>query len=114
MLALLIVVAPIQAQETSKKEKKSKYNTESFWVNSDCDMCKTRIESACDIKGVRSVLYDKDAFLLTVSYRPQILSLEEIHEAIARVGYDTSLRKASDEAYQNLPDCCQYDRKKQK
>lgn len=98
--------------QNTEKEQKKKYVTETFWVNSDCDMCKARIERACDLKGVRSAVYDKDQFLITVVFRPDKITLEEIHEAIASIGYDTSMREASEEAYLALPDCCQYDRKK--
>jgi mercuric ion binding protein len=98
--------------KTQNKEKKKKYVTETFWVNSDCDMCKTRIEKACDLKGIRSAIYEKDKFLLTVVYRPDKISLINIHKAIALIGYDTSMQEASEEAYLALPDCCQYDRTK--
>ncbi len=98
--------------QNNDKERKKKYVTETFWVNSDCDMCKARIEKACDVKGIRSAVYEKDKFLLTVVFRPDKITLEEIHDAIARIGYDTSQRMATDEAYQSLPDCCQYDRTK--
>jgi hypothetical protein len=33
-----------------------------------------------------------------------------IHKNIAAVGHDTQKVKATDEAYNNLHDCCKYDR----
>jgi hypothetical protein len=36
--------------------------------------------------------------------------LEQIHKAIAAVGYDTELFKATDESYNNLHFCCKYER----
>lgn len=82
-----------------------------FWVNHDCGKCKQRIENAADIKGVISASYNEDSEMLTVVFKPKKVTLEEIHQAIANAGYDTSMIKASDEAYGKLPGCCQYDRK---
>ncbi len=84
--------------------------TESFWVNRDCEMCKAKIEAAADIKGVKTVSYDMDSYMLTVVYNPKKITIEQIHQSIANAGYDTSMIKASEEAYGNLPGCCQYDR----
>ena len=36
--------------------------------------------------------------------------LEDIHKAIANVGYDTDKIKAKDEVYKDLHKCCKYDR----
>ena len=37
-------------------------------------------------------------------------SLDEIHQRIAAVGYDTDKIKANDEAYAKLDECCKYER----
>ena len=82
----------------------------SFWVNRDCEMCKAKIEQAADLKGVKSIAYDMDSYMLTVVYNPSKISIEQIHQSVADAGYDTSLIKASESAYNALPGCCQYDR----
>lgn len=82
----------------------------SFWVNRDCPMCAKKIETAADLKGVKVATYDMDTYMLSVVYNPKKITIEQIHQAIADAGYDTSLIKASADAYNNLPGCCQYDR----
>ncbi len=90
-----------------------KFVTESFWVNRDCEMCKAKIQAAADLKGVKTVSYDMDSYMLTVVYNPKKINIQQIHQSIADAGYDTSLIKASADAYGNLPGCCQYDRNMQ-
>ena len=34
--------------------------------------------------------------------------------AVAKVGHDTDMHKATDEAYNKLPSCCKYDRTAEK
>jgi len=87
-----------------------KTETTSFFVNADCPMCEERIEAACDIKGVVNADYNLDSYTLTVSYKPAKISIEQIHAAIAGAGYDTSMAKATEDNYNQLPGCCQYDR----
>lgn len=82
----------------------------SFWVNRDCEMCKAKILSAADIKGVKSASYDMETYMLTVVFNPAKVTIENIHQSIANAGYDTSLIKATGDAYNSLPGCCQYDR----
>jgi mercuric ion binding protein len=89
---------------------KSKDIEASFWVNRDCEMCAKKIETAADLKGVKAATYNMDTYMLTVVYNPEKIKIEQIHQAIADAGYDTELIKASNDAYNNLPGCCQYDR----
>jgi hypothetical protein len=59
-----------QEGKTQEKAKKKKCFTETLWVNSDCDLCKTCIEKACDLRGIRNAEYNKGEFLLRVTYQP--------------------------------------------
>ncbi|MCK9481354.1 MAG: cation transporter [Bacteroidia bacterium] len=88
--------------------QKKKMQTESFQVNGCCGDCKERIEDALDIKGIRYAHWNKETHILTVTFNVNIITLDEIHNKIAAVGHDTDLVKASDSAYNALPDCCQY------
>ncbi|MEY3399227.1 MAG: hypothetical protein RL220_1821 [Bacteroidota bacterium] len=97
----------------SAQDKPKKTETVTFFVNGDCDMCADRIEAACDLKGVIAAEYVLDTYTLTLTYKPSKISLDKIHDAIAAAGYDTSERKASQESYDALPGCCQYDRTRQ-
>ncbi|MBB1138709.1 heavy-metal-associated domain-containing protein [Myroides sp. WP-1] len=80
-------------------------------VKGQCEMCKKRIEKAAlDVKGVRSVDWSVADQQLTVYLNPKKTSGKEVQEAIAKVGHDTALIKATDEAYNNLHSCCKYER----
>jgi copper chaperone CopZ len=84
--------------------------TEKFKVYGNCGMCKTRIEKALTVKGVRYAVWDQETKILTVKFNPEVITLQELHQRCADVGHDTELMKAKDEVYQNLHGCCQYDR----
>ena len=96
------------AQVDSCKQSKSKIQTETFSVEGACDMCKTRIENAALIKGVKSAEWDAKAHTITVIYNSQKVTLQAIHNAIAEVGHKTSLVNPNMEAYNKLPACCAY------
>ena len=51
-----------------------------------------------------------DAKVLTVKYNSSSTNAAKIQQAVAAVGYDTRDVKATDEAYDKLHGCCQYDR----
>jgi len=82
--------------------------TATFKVFGACGMCKMRIEKALKIKGVTKAKWDVGSKMLTVRYDPTAISLEAIHSKMAEVGHDTELKKAKDEVYKALPDCCLY------
>lgn len=86
--------------------------TETIKVLGNCDLCKTRIEKSAKIEGVSKATWDKDTKILTLVYDPSVVKGDDIQKKIAAVGYDTEKFKADNKAYNNLPKCCQYDRKK--
>lgn len=58
----------------------------------------------------KKVNWDKETHLLTITFNSSNISLDEIHQRIAAVGYDTDKIKANDEAYAKLDECCKYER----
>lgn len=85
--------------------------TVSFKVYGNCEMCKKRIEKAADIKGVSTATWDVDSKMMAVVFNPDKTSQEEIQKGIAQAGHDTQDFAAPDSSYDQLPGCCQYDRK---
>lgn len=83
--------------------------TVKVWGN--CEMCQKKIETAAKSAGASDASWNAETKVLTVSYKEKKTSLSKIEEAIAGVGYDTQNFTASDEVYNKLPGCCQYDRK---
>ena len=82
----------------------------SFGVRGNCSMCKNTIEKAANnVKGVGSANWDVDKKKIDVTFDNTKTNAMEIHKAIAASGYDTEKVEGSEEAYENLPGCCQYD-----
>lgn len=94
------------AQEN--KSTTSKIQTETFTVEGACSMCKTRIENAALLNGVKSADWDMNTHTITVVYNPQKVSLQAIHQSIANAGHQTSLLAPNMEAYKKFPACCAY------
>lgn len=85
--------------------------TEQFKVFGNCGMCESRIEKAAGgVDGVVSADWDKETKQIVVEFDDSKTTLQDIHKAIAKAGYDTELVKAEEKDYKNLPSCCQYDR----
>jgi copper chaperone CopZ len=73
-------------------------------------MCKNTIEKAANaVEGVASANWDVDKKKIDVSFDDTKTDAMAIHNAIAASGYDTEKVTGSEDAYKNLPGCCQYD-----
>ena len=106
LIILFFNTSSIQAQDTEIKK-------ESFKVWGNCDMCKTTIEKSIKSKkGVISGKWNVASKKMTIKYDATKTSLDEIKKEIASSGYDTEEFRASDESYQKLHHCCQYERPK--
>ena len=123
---LCSVTAFAQNSETTKEkatpvqeEQHDHIKTETFKVYGNCEMCKKRIEKAANsVDGVKSATWDADTKMLTVQYDEHELakkgkSMDNVNMKIVEAGYDTEYYTADDKAYNALPSCCHYERKKQ-
>ena len=87
--------------------------TETFKVYGNCGMCKETIEGALKKKdGVMKKDWNKTTKMITVTYDPSRITLKQIKQKIADVGYDSDEIHATDEAYNHLHKCCHYERAK--
>ena len=85
----------------------------SFAVKGNCKMCKKTIEtSALSLDGVHKANWDVKTKQIDLVYDEQLVELMTIHNTIAASGYLTELVDLNQEAYDNLPLCCQYDPEK--
>ena len=85
----------------------------SFGVKGNCKMCKKTIEtSALALEGVHKAIWDVKTKQIDLVYDDQLVELTTIHNTIASSGYSTDLVDLNQEAYDNLPMCCQYDPEK--
>ena len=91
--------------------QKPKWEKANFQVWGNCEMCKTKIETAAkSVEGVKSAKWNVVNKKMKVKFNPAITNTDKIQQAIAIIGYDTEKHKATDEVYNNLHHCCQYER----
>lgn len=88
----------------------SSYET-SVHVWGNCEKCKATIEKSCNLNGVTSANWDVDSKLLTLKLDTNVISVDAVLQAVAKAGYDNEKYYANDYAYDNLPQCCQYERR---
>ena len=82
----------------------------SFKVAGNCEMCKDRIEQAAlSVSGISSAKWDSESLELHLNYNKGV-AIDNVHKAIAKSGHDTEKEKAPDAIYDQLPDCCLYER----
>jgi membrane fusion protein, copper/silver efflux system len=120
--------APVEKPEggaaTMKTMQEMKMNSEekvseqikpvSFKVWGNCEMCKDRIErAATSLDGVLKADWDKETKFLTLTINPSKIGVDKVQSAIAGVGHDTEKYMSTDEAYNALPACCKYERRKE-
>ena len=84
--------------------------TEKISVAGNCGMCKSNIEKAAVKAGASTAEWDSKEKLLTVKYNSSSTNTGKIEQAVAAAGYDTRGVKATEEAYNKLHACCQYER----
>ncbi len=103
LIALFIVAAAATSGHAQSKNVKTNIK-----VYGNCGMCKKRIETALDTKGIKQAIWDPKSKELQVVYVSSKITEKEIHEIVAAVGHDTDKVKANDEVYAELPFCCLY------
>lgn len=108
---MIVLFTTTSGQESISAQQEVKYETETFKVYGNCGMCKRTIEGSLkEESSVSEALWDIDNGEMKVSYNPSSITLNEIKQKIADVGYDTDTHKAKVEVYTALPGCCQYER----
>lgn len=110
MKTILVVILSFIFYSFHAQDKSVK--TVSLSVKGNCDECKNRIENAADIKGVKLAVWDETTQALTVTYKPDKVTLEQIEKAIIASGHDVGMAKSTDANYNKLPNCCKYRDKK--
>lgn len=86
--------------------------TESVKIYGNCEMSKSTIEKAGNVKKVAKVDWNKDTKMATITYDATKTNPDEILKRIALEGYDSDNFLSPDDVYAKLPESCQYDRVK--
>ena len=105
---MLLLIATIALSAAKAQDVK----TDTFKVWGNCGMCKKTIEKAATVNGVQKAEWNRETKVFTLLYNPAVTTNEKIQKAIAAAGYDTEKFTGDDKAYEKLPGCCHYDRKK--
>jgi cation transport ATPase len=106
MKKLIVLVALLISAVGFSQDKNAKATIK---VDGVCEMCKSRIEKACiKTKGVKYADWNVQTHELALIYNENTTSLDVIKVNITEVGHDVDGMKASDEAYDQLHDCCKY------
>jgi len=79
-----------------------------FRVAGNCSQCKTRIEKAVSIQGVKFARWNKSTKMLRVAYQTGTVTVDSLQRRLAAVGHDTGTHTAPDAVYKELPACCLY------
>src|SRR6478609_5149025 len=74
----------------------------SFKVWGNCESCKKRIEKAVKVDGVKAAEWNDETKVMTIAFVPTKITLDQIEQNIAKVGYDTEKFKGDDAAYAKL------------
>lgn len=104
----IIFIILLAACHLSNAQDKTSVVTATLLVKGNCGECKERIENAVDIKGVKVAQWDEKAQMLTVTYKPDKVTMEQVKQAVLKSGHDVGTDKASDLVYNKLPKCCQF------
>ncbi|WP_338376335.1 metal transporter [uncultured Flavobacterium sp.] len=111
ILVLLLSFAGLSMNAQDKAVKKSKNKEVIIKASGNCEMCEKRIEKAAfSVRGVKSAEWHVDCQDIHVIIDENKCSKEDVAKAIAAVGHDTDLIKASDDVYEDMHSCCQYER----
>ncbi len=105
ILTILILVFSSPKSQAQQAGNNSNIATKVF---GSCEMCKTRIETAAQGKGVQTAIWDVDSKILTLNYDPSKTSLDRIQKRILLAGHDVDNKRANTKVYETLPACCRY------
>ncbi len=90
------------------QQKKPKIDTVYIKTSALCGDCKERIESALNFqKGVKYAELNLETKIAMCVYKPSKVGLNDLRQALTKVGYDADDMKANPEAVKSLPKCCQ-------
>ena len=109
ILGMMLLFVAFSTQAQDKKSKNAKYE---FEVNGNCEQCQKRIQKAAfSVTGVKSASWDIETHQMTVFINEEKCSVLDVKTAVAKIGHDTDEVKTTQEVYDKLDGCCQYERK---
>jgi copper chaperone CopZ len=107
---LMAITVLLSATACNAQIKNAK--TEAVKIYGNCGMCEKTIEKAGNLKGLAELDWNEDTKIASLTYDAKKTNPDEILKRVALAGYDSDSFLAPEQAYSNLPGCCQYDRVK--
>lgn len=108
LLGMMLLLVTLSAQAQEKKNKNAKYT---IMVNGNCEQCQRRIQKAAfSVDGVKMASWNIETHKLDVTINEEKTSAAQVKKAVAKVGHDAGEIRATNETYENLHHCCQYER----
>jgi mercuric ion binding protein len=105
---VLVMIMAVLTGFAMAQEKKGKTETAVIQTSAECGDCKDRIEGGLNYtKGVLFAELDLETKKVTVKFNTKKISLQQVKEKIASIGYDANEVKADSVAQKKLPACCQ-------
>lgn len=99
---------------TTELTEESIVVSQQLFVAGKCGMCEARIENAAlQVVGVTGAKWKQEQQIMKVTFDKSQTTTDSIQKAMATIGHDTKGHLATQEAYNNLPACCHYERLQQ-
>lgn len=108
----ILIVLSVVLSTTSGYAQIKNTKTETVKIFGNCEMCKSAIENAGNIKNTASVNWNKDTQMAELTFDSKKTNRDEILKRIALSGYDNDEYLSPDNAYAQLAECCKYQRLK--
>ncbi|PKP37657.1 MAG: ATPase [Bacteroidetes bacterium HGW-Bacteroidetes-14] len=110
LIGLFSIIATNIVAQSHNHISVSNLQTVTFKVSGVCEICQAAIEKAAKSVGVAKAVWNKNTKILSISYNPAIVKVDDVKKKIAAIGYDTDKFKAPQKAYDSLLPCCKYER----
>jgi 2-phospho-L-lactate transferase/gluconeogenesis factor (CofD/UPF0052 family) len=105
---LTSLMAILSLSGMAQSNDKNNIITDTITVAGNCGQCKSRIEEAAYIKGVKLAEWNKKTKILKVVFNKTKTDRSKIAKAVAEAGHDNAVLVSSDKKYKTLPECCAY------
>lgn len=107
---VMLMILPLLFGQSVSAGAKKETKEIAIKTSAQCKMCKDRLESTMIYeKGVKKVTLDLETKILTIKYRADKTTPENLKLAVSKIGYDADEVPADPKAYEELPACCKKD-----
>lgn len=110
MKSVYILIASILLSATLCHSQIKNAKNQTIKIYGNCTMCKNAIEKAGNVKNIARLEWIKDTKMAMLTYDRKKTSADDILKRVALAGYDSEYFLTPDDAYAQLPQCCQYSR----